>query len=279
MKGEGNQQDYGMRVYDGRLGRFLSVDPLTKEYPWYTPYSFAGNKPITFIDRDGEEEGLDISMKRIERAYLNNEISGTEARDRIHMVSTGGVVGTAISADMFLFKGKVTQYIAYTQFAAAFEHNRAKTPEGRAAQDQRSKEAITDAAIGWAAGKIFKNVGELLRDSYTISKAARLKIFASKLEKAVPASNQKEAINLINKTLDEVEEVHSGIKKAKGIPDRDDGRMYGILDEKYVTTLEDGTKIANTKGNRIILEKDGGFKIQTKDGSKTLIEKAGKKEP
>jgi RHS repeat-associated protein len=57
VKGEGNQQDYGFRIYDPRLGRFLSVDPLTISYPWYTPYQFAGNKPIQFIDLDGLEEG------------------------------------------------------------------------------------------------------------------------------------------------------------------------------------------------------------------------------
>jgi len=33
VKGNGNQQDYGMRIYDNRLGRFLSEDPLTKSYP------------------------------------------------------------------------------------------------------------------------------------------------------------------------------------------------------------------------------------------------------
>jgi len=55
VKGEGNQQDYGMRVYDPRLGRFLSVDPLTDNYPWFTPYQFAGNMPIWAIDIDGME--------------------------------------------------------------------------------------------------------------------------------------------------------------------------------------------------------------------------------
>jgi RHS repeat-associated protein len=55
VKGEGNQQDYGMRVYDPRIGKFLSVDPLTKNYPWYTPYQFAGNTPIQAIDLDGME--------------------------------------------------------------------------------------------------------------------------------------------------------------------------------------------------------------------------------
>jgi len=32
------------------------VDPLSTSYPWYTPYQFAGNKPIWFIDLDGAEE-------------------------------------------------------------------------------------------------------------------------------------------------------------------------------------------------------------------------------
>ncbi|NII28739.1 hypothetical protein HB364_26900 [Pseudoflavitalea sp. X16] len=55
IKGEGNQQDYGLRIYDPRLGRFLSVDPLTKDFPWYTPYQYAGNSPILNIDLDGAE--------------------------------------------------------------------------------------------------------------------------------------------------------------------------------------------------------------------------------
>lgn len=52
---ETNTQDYGLRIYNPSLGKFLSVDPLFKEYPWYTPYQFAGNRPIDCIDLDGGE--------------------------------------------------------------------------------------------------------------------------------------------------------------------------------------------------------------------------------
>ncbi len=52
---EGGQQDYGMRIYDPRAGKFLSIDPLTKSYPQLTPYQFAGNNPIAGIDLDGGE--------------------------------------------------------------------------------------------------------------------------------------------------------------------------------------------------------------------------------
>lgn len=55
IKGEGGQQDYGRRVYDPRIAKFLSVDPITSSYPELTPYQFASNSPIQGIDLDGEE--------------------------------------------------------------------------------------------------------------------------------------------------------------------------------------------------------------------------------
>jgi RHS repeat-associated protein len=62
VKGEGNQQDYGMRIYDPRLGRFLSTDPITGEYPELTPYQFASNTPIQAIDLDGLEGAIASPM-------------------------------------------------------------------------------------------------------------------------------------------------------------------------------------------------------------------------
>ena len=56
MGGGGLTYDYGFRIYNPALGKFLSVDPLSPDYPWYTPYQFAGNKPVWKIDIDGLEE-------------------------------------------------------------------------------------------------------------------------------------------------------------------------------------------------------------------------------
>jgi RHS repeat-associated protein len=55
VKGEGAQQDYGFRIYDPRLGRFLSMDPMSKSYPYLTPYQFASNSTVGGIDLDGLE--------------------------------------------------------------------------------------------------------------------------------------------------------------------------------------------------------------------------------
>jgi hypothetical protein len=49
------QYDYGFRIYNPSIGKFLSVDPLTRDYAMLTPYQFASNTPIWAIDLDGLE--------------------------------------------------------------------------------------------------------------------------------------------------------------------------------------------------------------------------------
>lgn len=56
VKGEGMQLDYGFRIYDPRLGRFFSVDPLMTSFPWNSPYSYAEGDPVNYIDLDGAEK-------------------------------------------------------------------------------------------------------------------------------------------------------------------------------------------------------------------------------
>lgn len=64
VSGQGNQYDYGFRIYNPRLGKFLSVDPLTKSYPELTTYQFASNTPIQAIDLDGLEACKVVSRNK-----------------------------------------------------------------------------------------------------------------------------------------------------------------------------------------------------------------------
>lgn len=59
---------YGARYYAAWTCRFIRVDPLAADYPFYTPYNYAGNKPVNKIDIDGmQEEGNEGNKK------LNND--------------------------------------------------------------------------------------------------------------------------------------------------------------------------------------------------------------
>jgi len=58
-----NNYDYGFRIYNPQIGRFLSVDPLMHKYPELTPYQFASNTPIAALDLDGEEAKIVVTDK------------------------------------------------------------------------------------------------------------------------------------------------------------------------------------------------------------------------
>ena len=55
IKGEGNSINYKYRMHDPRVGRFFAVDPLIKEYPFYSSYCFSGNRIIDAIELEGKE--------------------------------------------------------------------------------------------------------------------------------------------------------------------------------------------------------------------------------
>ncbi|MGH1337907.1 MAG: polymorphic toxin-type HINT domain-containing protein [Aureispira sp.] len=62
----GNQliQDYGFRLYNPAIAKFLSTDPLSPSYPELTPYQFASNTPIAAIDVDGLEGVTNTQVSR-----------------------------------------------------------------------------------------------------------------------------------------------------------------------------------------------------------------------
>jgi RHS repeat-associated protein len=52
--GDGNEMDFGDRIYDSRIGRWLSIDPFFKKYAYLSPYVACANNPISLVDIGGD---------------------------------------------------------------------------------------------------------------------------------------------------------------------------------------------------------------------------------
>jgi len=58
VKGRGNSYDFGARMYDARVGRWLSVDAIINTKANLSSYQAFRNNPIIYIDPDGNDEYL-----------------------------------------------------------------------------------------------------------------------------------------------------------------------------------------------------------------------------
>ncbi|MGV3598689.1 MAG: RHS repeat-associated core domain-containing protein [Bacteroidota bacterium] len=385
---------YGARYYASWTCRFISVDPLAAKYSFYTPYQYAGNKPINSIDIDGleatgntgQENNANSSpitvptfQQALDAEYNNSpriaySVDGTRAYNyapdghknwdyadwtyneelgdyaweykklpepsvasnniatclfdgnTIIDKSTQDVVNTVAVARgeelyvrqraLELYDGDnfdksvaglspdatwgdmigVAKSEYWTQQIA--ENNKSgssaidftpgifgvpRQPTGNAIQpvyiegdvislgaSVLTKKVLTLGALGLTSLFSKKSIPIVL------SKAERLKIFASKVTSAPKVNSPDEVILMINKNLDEVEDMYSGVVKnidlAK-MPNRGDGRMYGILDDTYVTRHANGDVTAFTKGHKIEIKSNGSFSIYSRINGELFISK------
>jgi RHS repeat-associated protein len=108
--GEGNSLNYTFRMHDPRVGRFFARDPLANKYPWYTPYSFSGNKPIQFVELEGLEEGeLKVHSETSKLATLTwNKVytivtQGDVAIHSANLIDTKAITQTFNSGDNIIY--------------------------------------------------------------------------------------------------------------------------------------------------------------------------------
>ncbi len=80
--GDGNGVDFGDRIADSRLGKWLSVDNLFADYPFVSPYTFSKNNPTLFIDLDGNKFINPYTIK-----IVGAEIRKTTAQEMLNNFS------------------------------------------------------------------------------------------------------------------------------------------------------------------------------------------------
>lgn len=97
--------DFGARIYDGRIARWLSVDPLFFNFPFSSPYSFAANNPIVMIDAAGEAPSLPPPYRLI--SFIS--IFTSSSTDIMIMYSFASSQNTSLShLQKFLWAGNLT---------------------------------------------------------------------------------------------------------------------------------------------------------------------------
>lgn len=85
--GEGNAYDFDARIYDPRTVTWYSTDPLQKKYPNESPYNFVSRNPILYMDNDGRDKVVTITiigkdggrtqLRRIDEQYFKYKANTT----------------------------------------------------------------------------------------------------------------------------------------------------------------------------------------------------------
>ncbi|WP_412465569.1 polymorphic toxin type 47 domain-containing protein [Pedobacter sp. KLB.chiD] len=90
-----------MRIYDPRIGKFLSVDPIANQYPELIPYQFASNSPIESIDLDGLERqsSKDNSVKEAAGTALLATTGTSATQELAKQAFVGAVRNGGTQAD------------------------------------------------------------------------------------------------------------------------------------------------------------------------------------
>jgi len=104
----------------------------------------------------------------------------------------------------------------------------------------------------------------------------RLAVFFQRLEAAPAASTAGEAMSLVCRLMEQVEDELCSLPREEPPPLRFTGRMYAPRPDR-MRSLEDGGLVADARHHRIYRRPDGAIRIELVPAGITLLTKEGRK--
>jgi RHS repeat-associated protein len=94
LKGSGNSYDFGARIYDSRVGRFLSLDPLWTQYIDWSAYAGFNDNPVVFSDPTGKggvpkiiyENGKPVKVVVYSKIYVYTDDPNIEVNEAARQI-------------------------------------------------------------------------------------------------------------------------------------------------------------------------------------------------
>jgi RHS repeat-associated protein len=151
VKGEGNQVAFEARIYDPRLGRFLSTDPLEEAYVFQSTYVFAANNPVTLIDVFGMGPGKGFSAsdrKKGEVATVVGKRTPREGEERVNTYLVSVNVPVGFNAMPFNGRKTIVQIVEAKRLEV-YHRGSKYFPKGWMSEDEYSL-----TKIDWEGGQV-----------------------------------------------------------------------------------------------------------------------------
>ena len=166
VNGESNSLNFGGRtIYNPRIARFYSTDPISEQFPFYSPYLFAGNKPIICKDEEGLSENMIILQQEWHTAEVLSKTNGRTVEENFNAISTarrealkpmavGVALGVGLCLDALIFKGNIIRFIFGYTVGTAVDYGE-KSAKAKAEGNiplaneyaEKSKEAYKEVAF------------------------------------------------------------------------------------------------------------------------------------